>query len=56
MHVQEVEGSMYAFPRIDLPDRFLEEAASIGLAADAHYCMKMLETIGLVCVPGSGFK
>lgn len=46
---------MYAFPKIDLPIKFLEEAANIGLSADVYYSLKMVEEIGLVCMPGSTF-
>lgn len=53
---QPVEGALYAFPKVDLPKKFVEEATSLGREADLHYCMMMLEEIGLVCVPGSGFK
>ena len=53
---QPVEGALYAFPQIDLPQRFIDEANTLGREADLHYCMIMLEELGLVCVPGSGFK
>jgi alanine transaminase len=46
---------MYAFPRITLPAKHIEEAATNGMAPDALYCMKLLEATGIVVVPGSGF-
>eukprot|EP01029_Cantina_marsupialis_P027899 TRINITY_DN774148_c0_g1_i1.p1 TRINITY_DN774148_c0_g1~~TRINITY_DN774148_c0_g1_i1.p1 ORF type:complete len:489 (-),score=181.31 TRINITY_DN774148_c0_g1_i1:245-1711(-) len=51
----DAEGAMYAFPQITLPPKAVEDAASKGLAADAMYCMTMLEKTGIVVVPGSGF-
>ena len=49
----EVEGALYAFPR-------LEGLESKGSAegdgpADAQYCMALLDATGIVTVPGSGF-
>jgi alanine transaminase len=49
------EGAMYAFPRITLPAKHIEEASANGMAPDALYCMKLLEATGIVVVPGSGF-
>lgn len=51
----EVEGAMYAFPRITLPPAALEAAARAGKAADFLYCMELLDKTGIVTVPGSGF-
>jgi alanine transaminase len=51
-----VEGSMYAFPRITLPDKAIEEAKNNGKAADFVYCMQLLDKTGIVTVPGSGFQ
>ena len=49
------QGSMYAFPKITLPTKHIEEASTSGMAPDALYCMKLLEATGIVVVPGSGF-
>lgn len=43
---QPIQGSMFAFPSIELPPRF---------SSDQEYCMEVLENVGLVIVPGSGF-
>ena len=52
----EAEGAMYAFPKVTLPEKFVMEAAAGGkMAPDALYCMKLLESTGIVVVPGSGF-
>lgn len=47
---------MYAFPRIDLPERAIEHAKSINMTADTFYCFQLLEKTGICVVPGSGFK
>lgn len=53
---QEVEGAMYAFPKLTLPPKAVEAAAQKGQAPDFMYCMDMLEQTGVVVVPGSGFE
>lgn len=49
------DGALYAFPAIDLPAKFLEEAKAAGEAADGLFCMRLLDATGVVVVPGSGF-
>ena len=50
------EGAMYLFPRVLLPPRAVEAASAAGFAqADEWYAIKLLESTGLVVVPGSGF-
>jgi len=52
---QAIEGAMYAFPRLELPSRAIEDAKKEGRAADEFWCLKLLEATGVVTVPGSGF-
>lgn len=52
----EIEGAMYAFPSIRLPDAYVAHANSMNSAADELWCLELLEATGIVCVPGSGFK
>ncbi|TYZ62524.1 hypothetical protein PybrP1_012706 [[Pythium] brassicae (nom. inval.)] len=52
----ETEGAMYTFPRITLSAKAVAAAQAAGLAPDAFYCMEMLETTGIIVVPGSGFE
>ncbi len=52
---QPVQGAMYVFPRLTLPQRAVEAAEAEGRAPDAHYCMSLLERTGICVVPGSGF-
>lgn len=51
----EVEGALYAFPRLELPEKLMQEASKEGKAADFIYCMALLDKTGIVTVPGSGF-
>ncbi|CAH8646175.1 unnamed protein product [Heterobilharzia americana] len=55
MSCNPVQGAMYAFPRIYLPTRAVEEAKKRGQAPDFFYCLQLLEEKGICVVPGSGF-
>lgn len=50
-----VQGAMYTFPRIHLPQKAILEAKEKGESPDMFYCMKLLEETGICLVPGSGF-
>ncbi|XP_066512209.1 alanine aminotransferase 2-like [Hoplias malabaricus] len=50
-----VQGAMYAFPRIFIPHRAVEEAKALGMQPDMFYCLRLLEEKGICVVPGSGF-
>ncbi|XP_006641441.2 alanine aminotransferase 2 [Lepisosteus oculatus] len=50
-----LQGAMYAFPRIFIPPRAVEEAKALGMPPDMLYCLKLLEETGICIVPGSGF-
>jgi aspartate/methionine/tyrosine aminotransferase len=50
------QGAMYLFPRVEMPEGAVREAAARGLAApDVLYCLELLEATGICVVPGSGF-
>ena len=51
-----VQGAMYAFPQIALPQRAIDHAKSLGVEPDMFYCLELLETIGYCVIPGSGFQ
>ncbi|XP_060071000.1 alanine aminotransferase 2-like [Ylistrum balloti] len=51
----EVQGAMYSFPRLFLPDKAVEEAKARGQTPDSFYCFQLLEETGICTVPGSGF-
>lgn len=53
---QTVQGAMYAFPNIELPEQFIKEANKMGVVPDSHYCAMLLEETGICVVPGSGFR
>ncbi|XP_036934543.1 alanine aminotransferase 2-like isoform X2 [Acanthopagrus latus] len=50
-----VQGAMYSFPRITLPQKAIDKAKEAGQIPDMFYCMKLLEEEGICLVPGSGF-
>jgi aspartate/methionine/tyrosine aminotransferase len=50
-----IDGAMYAFPTIKIPAGAVQEAQKKNIAADAFYCLRLLEDAGICCVPGSGF-
>lgn len=50
-----VQGAMYAFPQIHMPDAAIVEAKRRGVPADVMYCFELLENTGICVVPGSGF-
>ncbi|KAJ2080030.1 alanine transaminase [Coemansia sp. RSA 988] len=55
MSCNDAQGAMYLFPRVTLPQAFVDEAKALGQEPDARYCMQMLEATGISVVPGSGF-
>ncbi|CAJ0578025.1 unnamed protein product, partial [Mesorhabditis spiculigera] len=50
-----VQGAMYAFPQIHLPEKAVKKAESLGQKPDFFYAMRLLEEAGICIVPGSGF-
>jgi alanine transaminase len=50
-----VQGAMYAFPKIQIPQRAIEKARSLNIQPDVFYCFQLLEQTGICVVPGSGF-
>ncbi|KAI3889262.1 hypothetical protein MKX03_003939 [Papaver bracteatum] len=51
----KAEGAMYLFPRIRLPQKSIKAAEAAKTDPDAFYAKRLLEAIGIVVVPGSGF-
>lgn len=56
IHCNTVQGAMYSFPRITIPNKAVEEAKRVGEEPDSFYAMQLLEETGICVVPGSGFK
>ena len=50
-----VQGAMYAFPRIQLPDPAITAAEDAGQPPDVFYAFNLLEETGICVIPGSGF-
>ncbi|XP_073233334.1 alanine aminotransferase 2-like isoform X2 [Porites lutea] len=50
-----VTGSLYAFPKVILPQKAVEEAKLKNCAPDKFYCWQMLEATGISPVPGNSF-
>jgi aspartate/methionine/tyrosine aminotransferase len=50
-----INGAMYAFPRLELPTWFKDVASERGVQPDFLYCQELLDQTGIVTVPGSGF-
>jgi aspartate/methionine/tyrosine aminotransferase len=49
------EGAMYAFPRVDVPEKAIERAKELGTTPDNLYALSLLEHTGICVVPASGF-
>jgi len=50
-----IDGALYAFPKLTVPRKAVEMAQQQNCTTDQYYCMEMLQTSGVVLVPGSGF-
>lgn len=50
-----IEGSMFAYPRFEIPQKAQEAASEAGMTPDEFYCLRLLEETGICVVPGSGF-
>ena len=48
-------GSMYAFPRVYLPDKAKQAAKSEGMTPDNFYCLALLKETGICTYPGCSF-
>ena len=49
------EGAMYAFPRVELPPKAIDEATKQEMTPDTLYALSLLEETGICVVPASGF-
>merc|ERR1719431_1205632 len=50
-----VQGAMYAFPQIHLPEKAVAAAGEAGQAPDVFYAFSLLEETGICVIPGSSF-
>ena len=54
LKTNNVEGALYAYPSVFLPEKAIKAAKEKGFAPDMLYCLEALDECGLVLVPGSG--
>ncbi|GMH75492.1 hypothetical protein TrLO_g8987 [Triparma laevis f. longispina] len=52
---EDAEGAMYAFPRIQIPQKAIDVARKKKQSPDTLYAISLLEETGLCVVPASGF-
>ena len=52
---QPAQGSMYCFPKVDMPAGALKAAEKLETTADALYAVSLLEATGICVVPAAGF-
>lgn len=52
---RQIQGAMYAFAKVEVPEKAAAQASSRGMAGDEFWCLELVEKTGIVCVPGSGF-
>ncbi|XP_065210755.1 alanine aminotransferase 1-like [Planococcus citri] len=50
-----VQGAMYAFPRLHLPEKAIAKAKSKNQDPSVFYTFELLENTGICVVPGAGF-
>nr|CAD7194760.1 unnamed protein product [Timema douglasi] len=50
-----VQGAMYAFPQLKIPEKAIKKAESLKQQPDVFYAFQLLEQTGICVVPGSGF-
>lgn len=51
----KISGAVYAFPKIDIPEKAYEEANKRKLLPDVFYALELLEEAGILVLPGSQF-
>lgn len=50
-----VQGAMYAFPQLKIPQKAIDKATSMNQTPDTFYAFQLLENTGICIIPGSGF-
>ncbi|XP_056410880.1 alanine aminotransferase 2-like [Hyla sarda] len=55
IHCYPIQGALYAFPRIQIPDRAIRLAQEQGQEPDEFFCHLLLEDTGIVLCTGSSF-
>ena len=52
---QPAQGSMYCFPRIEMPPKAIEATRQAETRPDTLYALSLLRSTGICVVPASGF-
>ena len=47
--------ALYQLSKVQIPEKAIAKAQSLGQEPDAFYAFQLLEETGICCVPGSGF-
>ncbi|KAJ1195041.1 hypothetical protein NDU88_004324 [Pleurodeles waltl] len=55
IHCNPIQGAMYAFPRIEIPEKAVKMAQTQGLEPDVFFCRQLLDKTGIIVAPGSDF-
>ncbi|KNH03775.1 alanine aminotransferase [Perkinsela sp. CCAP 1560/4] len=61
IHSQPIEGAMYAFPQLQISEKYIaynqekNQVDGTDHRPDTRWCLELLESTGIVVVPGSGF-
>ncbi|XP_073418470.1 alanine aminotransferase 2-like [Dendrobates tinctorius] len=55
IYCNPIQGALYAFPRIQIPDRAIKLAQDRGQEPDDFFCHLLLEDTGIVLCSGNGF-
>lgn len=48
-------GSIFVFPKIDLPKKAIEAATALDQSPDSYYTFRLLEATGICVLAGSWF-
>ncbi|CUG91534.1 alanine aminotransferase, putative [Bodo saltans] len=55
-------GAMYVFPKVQLPTRYIDEHTrslneqeGVSYTPDTRWCLELLDSFGVVVIPGDGF-
>ncbi|XP_065659531.1 alanine aminotransferase 2-like isoform X4 [Hydra vulgaris] len=51
----KIQGALYAFPKITIPQKAIDKAKLLGLTPDSFYCLKLIEETGICTYEGSIF-
>ncbi|CAJ0946897.1 unnamed protein product [Ranitomeya imitator] len=55
IYCNPIQGALYAFPRIQIPDRAIKLAQDRGQEPDDFFCHLLLEDTGIVLSSGNSF-